>query len=217
MVGHARGKLRRSWSISARPAQGLAWASFGCFQVSLPIGRPSFRLFSHRSCLFTLRPVWYCDAMIKNSTAKYCQGRLSSRPRSGIQRHQPRHRMEKRSTTRPLVLSILTTTTLLSLACMFTRISTRRSLNLQATPTPFYTTRPYPPPSSFKVAPTPVDPGPSHSEKYLAYLPHSGFHNQRIALENVLVLASLLNRILLLPPVRLVVPLAYSPFDELLI
>jgi len=40
-------------------------------------------------------------------------------------------------------------------------------------------------------------------EKLLAYLPHSGFHNQRIALENALVLARLLNRTLLVPPVRL--------------
>jgi len=36
----------------------------------------------------------------------------------------------------------------------------------------------------------------------LSYLPHSGFHNQRIALENALVLARLLNRTLLVPPVR---------------
>ncbi|KAI0820043.1 hypothetical protein BC628DRAFT_1399238 [Trametes gibbosa] len=51
--------------------------------------------------------------------------------------------------------------------------------------------------------------------RYLAYLPHSGFHNQRIALENALVLARILNRTLLLPPVRLGEPLSYAPFDEL--
>ena len=39
-------------------------------------------------------------------------------------------------------------------------------------------------------------------EKLLSYLPHSGFHNQRIALENALVLAHLLNRTLLVPPIR---------------
>lgn len=39
-------------------------------------------------------------------------------------------------------------------------------------------------------------------EKVLSYLPHSGFHNQRIALENALVIARLLNRTLLVPPVR---------------
>ena len=39
-------------------------------------------------------------------------------------------------------------------------------------------------------------------ERFLSYLPHSGFHNQRIALENALVLARLLNRTLLVPPVR---------------
>ncbi|KAH9859122.1 hypothetical protein C2E23DRAFT_801496 [Lenzites betulinus] len=52
-------------------------------------------------------------------------------------------------------------------------------------------------------------------DRYLAYLPHSGFHNQRIALENALVLAHMLNRTLLLPPVRLGDPLSYAPFDEL--
>lgn len=52
-------------------------------------------------------------------------------------------------------------------------------------------------------------------EKFIAYLPHSGFHNQRIALENALVLARILNRTLLLPPVRLGDPLSYAPFDEL--
>ncbi|KAH8999701.1 hypothetical protein EDB86DRAFT_2909780 [Lactarius hatsudake] len=41
------------------------------------------------------------------------------------------------------------------------------------------------------------------SERYLAYLPHSGFHNQRIALENALVLARILNRTLLVPPAHL--------------
>ncbi|KAH0825962.1 hypothetical protein J3R83DRAFT_7557 [Lanmaoa asiatica] len=38
---------------------------------------------------------------------------------------------------------------------------------------------------------------------YLAYLPHSGLYNQRIALENALTLAQLLNRTLLVPPTRL--------------
>ncbi|KAL0956208.1 hypothetical protein HGRIS_002365 [Hohenbuehelia grisea] len=53
------------------------------------------------------------------------------------------------------------------------------------------------------------------SEKFLAYLPHSGFHNQRIAFENALVLAHLLNRTLLAPPVRLGTPLPYFKFDRL--
>ncbi|KAF5345365.1 hypothetical protein D9758_008502 [Tetrapyrgos nigripes] len=39
--------------------------------------------------------------------------------------------------------------------------------------------------------------------KFLAYLPHSGFHNQRIALENALTLSHMLNRTLLVPPARL--------------
>ncbi|KAI0630084.1 hypothetical protein C8Q77DRAFT_1038319, partial [Trametes polyzona] len=53
------------------------------------------------------------------------------------------------------------------------------------------------------------------TDRYLAYLPHSGFHNQRIALENALTLARILNRTLLLPPVRLGEPLSYAPFDDL--
>ncbi|KAI0698096.1 hypothetical protein BC835DRAFT_688622 [Cytidiella melzeri] len=53
-------------------------------------------------------------------------------------------------------------------------------------------------------------------DKYLAYLPHSGFHNQRIAFENALVLSRSLNRTLLVPPVRLGDRfLYYAPFDAL--
>ncbi|KAF9173268.1 hypothetical protein BGX20_003659 [Mortierella sp. AD010] len=37
-------------------------------------------------------------------------------------------------------------------------------------------------------------------ERFLAYLPHSGFHNQRMSLETALRLAVYLNRTLLLPP-----------------
>lgn len=43
-------------------------------------------------------------------------------------------------------------------------------------------------------------------EKFLSYLPHSGFHNQRIELENALLLANYLNRTLLVPPVYLSSP-----------
>jgi len=53
-------------------------------------------------------------------------------------------------------------------------------------------------------------------ERYLAYLPHSGFHNQRIAFENALVLARILNRTLLVPPARLGRDLiGYHRFDDL--
>ncbi|CAG8519996.1 4320_t:CDS:2 [Dentiscutata erythropus] len=37
-------------------------------------------------------------------------------------------------------------------------------------------------------------------EKYLTYLPHDGFNNQRIALENSIFLAWFLNRTLIIPP-----------------
>ncbi|KAF9300704.1 hypothetical protein BGZ74_007599 [Mortierella antarctica] len=41
---------------------------------------------------------------------------------------------------------------------------------------------------------------PLPGERFLGYIPHSGFHNQRMALESALLLASYLNRTLLLPP-----------------
>lgn len=54
------------------------------------------------------------------------------------------------------------------------------------------------------------------TRKYLAYLPHSGFHNQRIALENAFVLAYASNRTLLIPPIRLGnKPIRYVEYDTL--
>src|SRR5690242_15261885 len=53
----------------------------------------------------------------------------------------------------------------------------------------------------------------SPEEKFLAYFSHSGYHNQRIALENALLLAKLLNRTLLLPPAVLGRPLPWASFD----
>jgi hypothetical protein len=40
---------------------------------------------------------------------------------------------------------------------------------------------------------------PTSDTRYLSYNPHSGLHNQRIALENAIVLAQQLNRTLLVP------------------
>ncbi|KAG2071003.1 hypothetical protein BDR04DRAFT_1128270 [Suillus decipiens] len=51
--------------------------------------------------------------------------------------------------------------------------------------------------------------------KYLSYFPHSGLHNQRIALENALVLAQQLNRTLLVPFLRLGKPIRYVSFEKL--
>lgn len=53
------------------------------------------------------------------------------------------------------------------------------------------------------------------SEKFLAYSPHSGYHNQRISLENALTLAFLLDRTLLLPPIWLGHAIPYISFDKL--
>ncbi|KAK0212591.1 hypothetical protein DFS33DRAFT_1249085 [Desarmillaria ectypa] len=57
---------------------------------------------------------------------------------------------------------------------------------------------------------------PDANEKFLAYLPHSGFHNQRIAFENALALSYMLNRTLIVPPIRLGGrPIRYFSFDTL--
>lgn len=48
-------------------------------------------------------------------------------------------------------------------------------------------------------------------ERFLTYLPHSGFNNQRIALLNALTLAHLTNRTLVLPPARLGQPEPWYP------
>jgi len=56
----------------------------------------------------------------------------------------------------------------------------------------------------------------SPGRKYLTYLPHSGFHNQRIAFENALVLSFALGRTLLAPPIHLAhKPIRYVAFDTL--
>lgn len=59
--------------------------------------------------------------------------------------------------------------------------------------------------------PAPVDP----SERFLAYSPHSGFHNQRKEVENAFTLAKLLNRTLILPPARLGRPVPWAWTDRL--
>ncbi|CEP09410.1 hypothetical protein [Parasitella parasitica] len=57
---------------------------------------------------------------------------------------------------------------------------------------------------------------PHVNEKFVTYLPHSGFHNQRIELENALLLASYLNRTLLLPSVYLGSPaFPWLRFDKM--
>jgi len=54
-----------------------------------------------------------------------------------------------------------------------------------------------------------------NAERYLTYLPHGGFHNQRIALENAFTMSHILNRTLVLPPVRLGKPVHYSASEQL--
>ncbi|KAG0171988.1 hypothetical protein DFQ28_009713 [Apophysomyces sp. BC1034] len=60
----------------------------------------------------------------------------------------------------------------------------------------------------------PLD-GKDQAEKYISYIPHSGFHNQRIALVNALLLAAQLNRTLLMPPVVFGDPIHWRKYDSL--
>lgn len=56
---------------------------------------------------------------------------------------------------------------------------------------------------------------PTRNERFLAYSPHSGYHNQRISLENALTLAFILGRTLLVPPVWVGHAIPYISFDKL--
>ncbi|KAH8929101.1 hypothetical protein BT69DRAFT_1292873 [Atractiella rhizophila] len=80
-------------------------------------------------------------------------------------------------------------------------------------PTALQLIKPTPVPLLRKARPPPTPPDPN--EKYLSYLPHSGFHNQRISLENALSLSLLLNRTLLLPPVWLGTAIPYISYSKM--
>ncbi|KAG0096304.1 hypothetical protein BGZ93_004743 [Podila epicladia] len=67
------------------------------------------------------------------------------------------------------------------------------------------------PPDNTESRKDPLDP----TEKYITFLPHSGFHNQRSELENALVLARLLNRTLIIPKVYLGPPMPWLTFHLL--
>ncbi|KAI1311031.1 hypothetical protein EDD11_003573 [Mortierella claussenii] len=51
--------------------------------------------------------------------------------------------------------------------------------------------------------------------KYITFLPHSGFHNQRTELENALLLARMLNRTLIMPKAYLGPPMPWLTFRRL--
>lgn len=71
--------------------------------------------------------------------------------------------------------------------------------------------------SPFPVPHPPPDPtSPEFSKtRYLSYFPHSGYHNQRLSLENAFTLAALLDRTLLLPPAWLGHAIPYISYDKL--
>ncbi|ORY73599.1 hypothetical protein BCR35DRAFT_307044 [Leucosporidium creatinivorum] len=76
---------------------------------------------------------------------------------------------------------------------------------VQLPPTiPILNVRPHP-------RPPPSDPEAASKMRYLSYENHSGFHNQRKSIANALVLSTLLNRTLLLPPARLGSTAAWEP------
>ncbi|KAI9282767.1 hypothetical protein BY458DRAFT_497308 [Sporodiniella umbellata] len=52
---------------------------------------------------------------------------------------------------------------------------------------------------------------PTGEEKYLTYYPHSGLHNQRLAIINAIVLAKVLNRTLLLPEINVGKGTSWAP------
>ncbi|KAI9248058.1 hypothetical protein BDA99DRAFT_553381 [Phascolomyces articulosus] len=52
--------------------------------------------------------------------------------------------------------------------------------------------------------------------KFLTFLPHSGLHNQRIALINAAILAGALNRTLLMPELNLGSATYWRPFEQLM-
>ncbi|ORY90628.1 hypothetical protein BCR35DRAFT_286797 [Leucosporidium creatinivorum] len=83
--------------------------------------------------------------------------------------------------------------------------------------------RPSPPPAPLKIVNVDVHPSsalassppPTRNERFLAYSPHSGYHNQRISLENALTFAFILGRTLLVPPVWVGHAIPYISFDKL--
>ncbi|KAG0741780.1 hypothetical protein G6F66_002560 [Rhizopus arrhizus] len=65
----------------------------------------------------------------------------------------------------------------------------------------------------FKVKPmsTKHGEGSSDEEKYITYYPHSGLHNQRLAIINAIVIAKVLNRTLILPEVNVGKGTSWAP------
>lgn len=71
-------------------------------------------------------------------------------------------------------------------------------------------------PYSLYVLPDPpLSPQGGKEERFLSYLPHSGYHNQRSELANALSLAKMLDRTLLVPPVWIGWPSTTKPYRDL--
>ncbi|KAI8384775.1 uncharacterized protein BYT42DRAFT_563627 [Radiomyces spectabilis] len=65
------------------------------------------------------------------------------------------------------------------------------------------------------VRPQIIHVSPMDQEKFITYLPHSGFHNQRIALINALVLAKATNRTLIMPELNVGAATYWRPSNVL--
>lgn len=131
--------------------------------------------------------------------------RPSSHPVAGttLLRFRPTTSIQMKATPpSPLLLSFLFILTL-----FFTSFLLSSSKSLYNVPPSFFH-----PPRSPPLPPIPIPisvlPSPSSSaepldpdEKFLGFLPHSGFHNQRMELQNALMLGKLLNRTVLIPPI----------------
>ncbi|KAH7884984.1 hypothetical protein F5I97DRAFT_1309900 [Phlebopus sp. FC_14] len=141
----------------------------------------------------------------------------STRPGSNLRHHTNERQPELLSQNRKLavLIALLTVATFMSFGMAFYLFTTRWTSPSFPLPVPAAD-------DTIKVAPfnecnalleqLRIDP----HVKFLAYLPHSGFHNQRIAFENALVLSCLLNRTLLVPPIRLgSKTIRYLQFDKL--
>jgi hypothetical protein len=71
-------------------------------------------------------------------------------------------------------------------------------------------------PIRISLLPTPRSiPAQNDQTRYIGFLPHSGVHNQRIALQNALLLGKLLGRTVLVPPIWIGWPISTLPYNEL--
>lgn len=115
-----------------------------------------------------------------------------------------------------MIIVLLATATLTCFGTAYYLFTTRWASPPASPPFPFRPDAPTQVVARYDPAEALREFAPNEDDRFLGYLPHSGFHNQRIAFENALVLSRLLNRTLLVPPIRLgSKPLRYVKYDRL--